>query len=98
MQPTKIVLLNNRSLLASGVLNLLYAMEGVSISVVPSDDKDWAYTVDGMDPEILVLDAGDSALGDNPITQLLDLYPDARVVALSLDRDTISVYQVNKVT
>lgn len=98
MQSTKIVLLNNRSLLASGVLNLLEAMDDVSVSVVPSEDKDWACLVDGMDPDIFVIDAGDSALGNSAVTQLLDRHPDARVLALSLDRDAISVYQVNKVT
>ena len=98
MRSTKIVLLNNRSLLASGVLNLLDAMEGVSISVVPSDNENWAEMANELEPEIFVLDAGDSALGNNVIAQLLDNRPNARVVALSLDRDTISVYQVNKVT
>lgn len=98
VRPTKIVLLNNRSLFASGILNLLDAMEGVSVSVVPSEDKDWACKVDEIEPEVFVLDAGDLALGNNAITQLLDHHPNTKVVALSLDRDTISVYQVDKVT
>ncbi len=98
MRPTKIVLLDNRSLLTSGVLKLLLAMEGVSISVVPSDNEDWRVMAKALEPEVIVLDAGDAFLGDDTITQLLDRHPGARVVALSLDRDSISVYQVDRVT
>ncbi|NQW22525.1 MAG: response regulator transcription factor [SAR202 cluster bacterium] len=97
-QPTKIVLLNNRSLLASGVLNLLEAMEGVAVSVVPSDNDDWAQMAQDLKPEVIILDAGDTALGGSAVTQLLDRHPNAKVVALSLDRDSISVYQVDHVT
>jgi DNA-binding NarL/FixJ family response regulator len=98
VQTTKIVFLNNRSLLASGVLNLLEAMAGVCISVVPSDSEDWAGVAGNLEPEVIVLDAGDENLGNNAITQILDRSPGATVVAVSLDRDTISVYQVNRVT
>lgn len=98
VQTTKIVLLNNRSLLASGVLNLLEAMDGVSISVVPSDNENWVDMANALEPEVIVLDAGDGGLGNNAVTQILDHRPNAKVVALSLDRDTISVYQVNRVT
>ena len=98
MRTTKVVLLNNRSLLASGVLNLLEAMEGVSIAVVPSENEDWANMAQALEPEVIVLDAGDASLGNPAIAELLDQRPCARVVALSLDRDTISVYQVDRVS
>lgn len=98
MRPTKIVLLDNRSLLTSGVVKLLLAMEGISIPVVPSDSEDWAAMAKALEPEVIVLDADDVFLGTNTITQLLDRHPGARVVALSLDRDSIAVYQVDRVT
>ena len=98
MPATKIVLLNNRSLLTSGVLKLLLAMKGVCISVVPSDQKDWDDMVQALCPQVIVLDSNDAFLGDNAVTQILDQFPTARVVALSLDRESISVYQVNRVT
>jgi DNA-binding NarL/FixJ family response regulator len=98
VQPTKIVLLDNRSLFTTGVLKLLLAMNGISVSVVPSDSEDWADTVRSLCPKVIVLDSSDAFLGENTITHILDEYPGTRVVALSLDRGSISVYQVDRVT
>ncbi|MBI3979156.1 MAG: response regulator transcription factor [Chloroflexi bacterium] len=48
-------------------------------------------------PEVIVLDAGDPSLGEGVITHLLDQYPDARVVAVDLNRTEIEVYRVRRV-
>ncbi len=97
MRAKRVVLINNRSLLAAGVQKLLQGVDGLELSIEALDDPELARKLRKRDPGVIVLDSGDASIGDGAITQVLKECPKAKVVALNLDRTAIDVYRMQRV-
>jgi DNA-binding NarL/FixJ family response regulator len=97
MSTKKVVLLNNRGVLAAGVQQLLRGLEGVDLSVIDLDDRSLAAKIGEKVPDVIVLDTGESAVGQARIVQLLEQQPRAQVVALNVHRSEINVFRVNRI-
>ncbi|MFQ5874115.1 MAG: hypothetical protein ACE5JL_09975 [Dehalococcoidia bacterium] len=97
MRAKRIVLLSNRSLLAAGVQRLLQDVDGLDLSIVAADQPEATAKIKQLDPHVIILDSGDTSLGQRPIAQMLEEHPRAKVVALNLNRDGIDVYRVKRV-
>jgi hypothetical protein len=92
-----VVLLSNRSLLASGIERLLGSMEGVELSVIAAKGPCAIASIRQLDPAVIIFDADDSSLGEGVVTNLLGQHPGARVIALALDPTGIEVFRVHRV-
>jgi DNA-binding NarL/FixJ family response regulator len=97
MGVTRVAILNSRSLLAAGVQRLLRGADGLKLTIVAADDPEAAAKLKQLAPKVIVLDSGDSSLGEGVVTQMLEEHPKARVVALNLDHAGIDVYRIRRV-
>ena len=97
MQTKRVVLLNSRSLLAAGVQSLLQGIDGLELHTVSADDPQATAKIRDLAPGVIVLDSGDVSLGKGVITRMLEEHPKAKVIALSLKREDIGVYRVERV-
>lgn len=96
MGTDRVVLLTNHSLLAAGLQRLLQAIDGLELCTVRADDPRAAERIRSLDPQAIVLDSGDISMGDAAITQMLEEYPRAKVVALNLKRPGIEVFEMQR--
>lgn len=97
MRVKQVVLLSNRSLMASGLQQLLQGVDGLELSVVTALDREAVPVLKKLAPDVILLDAGDASLGKSVITQLLAEHPKARVIALNANRLGIEVYRLKRV-
>ncbi|MBI4337595.1 MAG: response regulator transcription factor [Chloroflexi bacterium] len=96
MPPKRILLLSNRSLLASGVQRLLEKEEGIELFTAATGDGNAPAKVRQWSPEVIVLDSGDPSMGEGMVTRLLEQFPGARVVAVGLEQEGINVYRMQR--
>lgn len=97
MRTKRVVLLSNHSLLTSGVQKLLQGVEGLELSVIAAPAQEIVPVLKRLAPDAIVLDTGDTSLGEGVITQLLAEHPKARVVALNANRVGLEVYRLKRV-
>jgi DNA-binding NarL/FixJ family response regulator len=97
MGVTRVVILNNRSLLAAGVQRLLQSVDGLELAIVAADDPRAAAKLRELAPKVIVLDSGDASLGEGVVTRMLRENPQARVVTLNLNHAGIDVYRMRRV-
>lgn len=97
MRAKRVVLLSNRSLLASGVQRLLQSEADLEFSIVYPEQCEAGSKMELAAPDIIVLDAGAPALAEGVIVQLLADHPRARVVALDVNAKSIDVYRVRRI-
>ncbi len=93
----RVAMLNSRSLLAAGVQRLLQGVDGLELTIVAADDPEAAAKLRELAPRVIVLDSGDSSLGEGVVTQMLEEHPRARVVTLNLNHAGIDVYRMRRV-
>ena len=98
MPNTQVVLLTNGSVLGAGIHRLLQEAAGLDLVVVETNDPNAESKVRQAAPQVIVLDAGDSSIGDGVITRLLSHHPKARVIALTLSHTGIEVYRMKRVS
>lgn len=98
MANTQVVLLTNGSVLGAGIHRLLQEAAGLDVTVVEADDPGAENKVRQATPQVIVLDTGDSSLGEGVITRLLSHHPKARVIALTLSHTGIEVYRMKRVS
>ncbi|MBI2964671.1 MAG: hypothetical protein HYY34_00545, partial [Chloroflexi bacterium] len=98
MPRRRVTLLTNRSLFAAGVEELLLGVEGMTLSVIDATDPCAMKKVTGLKPHVIVLDTDEAPVGRVAVVQILELLPQARVVALSLNNAAIDVYRMKRVT
>ena len=97
MSPRRVTLLTNRSLFAAGVEELLLGVDGMTLSVVDAADPCAMKKISILRPHVIVLDTDGAVVGRAAVVQILEMQPQARVVALSLDRAAIDVYRIKRV-
>lgn len=97
MPQRRVTLLTNRSLFAAGVEELLLGVDGMTLSVVDATDPGAMKKISGLRPHVIVLDTDGAVVGRADVVQILELQPQARVVALSLKRAAIDVYRMKRV-
>lgn len=97
MPMRRVVLLSNRSILASGIQRLLEEAEGVALSVIKTDDPEWPAKLARTVPRVIVLDSGDASLGEGGISHLLEEHPRAKIIALNLNHTGMDVYRMKRV-
>ncbi len=97
MSKRRVVLLSNRSVLAAGVESLLQVEEGIQLTVLATDAPDLETRLRQAAPQVVVVDTGDSVLGARLLARVLEIRPQARVVALDLNQPGIPVYRRERV-
>lgn len=97
MERKKVALITNRSLLASGVLRLLGNVEGLEVLPVNATDPDCDQKIREFAPSVIILDSGDSSLGQAMTFRLLNRHPEATVAALNLNRTDLQIYRMDRV-
>lgn len=97
MPPRRVTLLTNRSLFAAGVEELLLRVDGMTLSVVDATDPGAMTKISALRPHVIVLDTDGAVVGRAAVVQILEMQPQARVVALNLNRAAIDVYRIKRV-
>lgn len=97
MPPRRVTLLTNRSLFAAGVEELLLRVDGMTLSVVDATDPAAMKKISVLRPHVIVLDTDGAVVGRAAVVQILEMQPQARVVALNLNRAAIDVYRIKRV-
>ena len=97
MRDKRVVLLSNRSLLVTSVQKLLQSAEGFELSIVMADDPEVTAKIKQRSPQAIIIDSGDTSLGEGAITRLLNEHAKVRVIALSWNHEGIKVYQMKHV-
>lgn len=97
MPARRVVLFSNRSVFAAGVQELLQSVPNVALSVVDATDPDAMKTIRTLKPDVVVVDTGDATAGRASVVRALEARPEARVVALSLNKQAIDVYRMKRV-
>lgn len=97
MPARRVVLLSNRSILASGIQRLLEDVEGILFSVMETRDPEWPVKLGQEKPRAIILDSGDASLGEGVITHLLEEHPRAKIIALNLNHTGMDVYRMKRV-
>lgn len=93
----RIVLLSNGSLMSAAVHRLLGADPGLEICVLAEHDPDIVAKLRDLAPRVIMLDSGNMAATASVITRILHEHPQAKVIALNLDRADIEVYRMKRV-
>lgn len=97
MPPRRVTLLTNRSLFAAGVEELLLSVDGMTLSVVDATDSGAMEKIAVLRPQVIVLDLDDDVVGRAAVVRILEVQPQARVVALNLNHSGIDVYRMKRV-
>ncbi len=97
MPKKRVVLLSNRSLLATSVQKLLQEEASVKFSIILADDPEVKAKIARCRPGVIILDSGDVSLGEGVITRLLEENPRTSVVALNLNHVGMQVYHMEHV-
>jgi hypothetical protein len=97
MARRRVTLLTNRSLFAAGVQELLLGVDGMTLSVVDAADPSAMRKITSQSPHVIVLDADEAPVWRLAVVRILELQPEARVVALSLNNAAIDVYRLKRV-
>lgn len=97
MPNRRIVLLTNRSLLSASVQSLLQSEANIKLYTASVDGPGMIADIKLRNPHVIIIDSGDTSLGEGAVTQLLGHYPRAKVIALNLNRKEIEVYKVRRV-
>lgn len=96
LRAKRVVLLSSGSLLAAGVERLLGAECGLDICVVAEHDPEIAAKLRRLAPSVIVVDSGKIATAEGVITRILQEHPQAKVIALNLNRTDIEVYRMER--
>ncbi len=94
MWDKRVVLLSNRSLLVTSVQKLLQSAEGFELSIIETDDPEATAKIRQRIPVAIIIDSGDTSLGEGVITRLLEDHPKVKVIVLSWNYVGIKVYQM----
>ena len=97
MQPKRIVLLSNHSLLVAGVQKLLQDLKDLKVSIVAADAPEAAAKIKRLSPDAIILDSSDASMGKGIVTQLLEEHPKARVIALNLNQTGIEIFRMKRI-
>lgn len=90
-------MLSNHSLLSATIQSLLQNEANFQFYTVATDQPKMSSKIKQRNPHAIIIDSGDTSLGKDVITHLLDQHPKAKVIALNLDRRNINVYGVHRV-
>ncbi len=93
MGTNRLLLLNNQSVLAAGLLALLKGVENLEVVDVAADDPTVAEAIDGFKPDIILLDGKYNSCF---IALLLERNPAARIIPLTVDRSEIGIYRLDR--
>ncbi|MBI2304300.1 MAG: hypothetical protein HYU86_06080 [Chloroflexi bacterium] len=97
MRTKRVVLLTNRSVLVAGVQRLLQGVSDLELTIMADGDPEAVTKLGALAPQVIVLDSGDTSLGEGVITRMLTENPKSKVIALNLNRTGIEVYRVRRV-
>ncbi len=97
MRDKRVVLLSNRSLFAASIQRLLESETSFELFTVVADDPKAIANIRRMSPQVIIIDSGDTSLGEGVITRLLEEHPKTRVIALNLNHGGIKVYQMKHI-
>jgi DNA-binding NarL/FixJ family response regulator len=93
MDKNRLLLLNNQSVLAAGMLALLRAVEDLEVTEVAADDPTAAEQSGRFKLDVILLDGK-----HNPsfIAQLLERNPAFRIIPLNVDQTEIGIYRLDR--
>ncbi len=97
MERKKVALITDRSLLASGVLRLLGNVEGLQVLPVNADDPECDQKIKKFAPSVIIIDSGDTPMGQGMTFRLLNRHPEATVAALNVNRTDLQIYRMDRV-